>query len=359
MKEKKDSNSIRNFLIENDKKKRKDNTMIALPFLKLNLLNKGFLDIETEKKEQLINSETSRLMKNNNEESSFLSEIRLRLSKQKEFEKKRNNIKKYTYRKIKSKKKFKSNSSFYRNSSLINNKNLNKSEIKIENLKKSLSVINIKNPFQFFITKINNTKKDNSSKIENLNFEKIEEIYKKKTKENFNIENGINKLMVKNNEKINANTFSKLYNRKLKKKLIKTILKNSNEEEDSFSELNNLEKEENTNNKNLRYVKDNKSGKFILMKKGKADLINFGDAYSKMEDTLFYNNRKPILSKYPEIRLKANLKSYCHQYYCNVHQKIDRNTNKIISLFYKNNRLFNSVQSHLRFVGKKNLFNSV
>ena len=51
--------------------------------------------------------------------------------------------------------------------------------------------------------------------------------------------------MVTNNEKINANTFSKLYNRKLKKRLIKTILKNSNEEEDSFSELNNLEIEEN------------------------------------------------------------------------------------------------------------------
>ena len=85
MSEIKDLNLIKNFIKKF--KSRKDKSMMDLSFLKLNLLNKEFLDIETEKKKQLINSETKRLLNNSNENSSFLNEIRLRLNQKEEIEK--------------------------------------------------------------------------------------------------------------------------------------------------------------------------------------------------------------------------------------------------------------------------------
>ena len=150
-------------------------------------------------------------------------------------------------------------------------------------------------------------------------------------------------------------TFSKLTIKSFKRKLNNMIKKfKINQKEDFFPELRKLEIDKNSN-KPLKQVKDYRTGKYILMKEGKADLVNFGDAYSKMEDALFYNNRKPILSRYPEIRLNADIKNKNNEEYVNEYpDRINRNTNKMISLFYKNMKLYNSIESKLENINGSN-----
>jgi len=386
MTEKKDMNLIRNFLIKNVKNN-KDISMMNLPFLKLNLLHQEFLDVETEKKEQLINSETIRLIKNNSEDSSFISEIRIKLMCEREKEKIKKNLKYNFVNKSKIKQKFKENLSLYnQNSSSINpklkkfllsssdieekNKNsLNKSNI----INKNSSSLNIKPKYQLFVTKVkankSNLKKRNKSsyslhssfKENNCNSDrnkKIEEILKKTSKEGFNIEVGINKILENDisEEKDKKNkTFSKQNIKTFKRKLNNIFKKYKiNQKEEYFPELKKLEKD-NNENKPLKQVKDYRTGKYILMKEGKADLVNFGDAYSKMEDGLFYNNRKPILSRYPEIRLNADIKIINNVVYVNDYpERINRNTNKMISLYYKNKKLYNSIESQLENINENN-----
>ena len=385
MTEKKDMNLIRNFLIKNVKNN-KDISMMNLPFLKLNLLHQEFLDVETEKKEQLINSETIRLIKNNSEDSSFISEIRIKLMNEREKEKLKKNLKYSFVNKNKNKKKFRENFSLYnQNSSSINPKlkkfllNSNDIEEKTKNslnrsniLNKNSSSLNLKPKYLFFMTKIKSNKlklkKSNKSSCslhssykENCNSDrnkKIEEILKKTSKEGFNIEVGINKIMendISEEKNIKNNTLTKLTLISFKRKL-KNIIKKFkiNQKEDYFPELKKIDDEKNSN-KPLKQVKDNRTGKYILMKEGKADLVNFGDAYSKMEDALFYNNRKPILSRYPEIRLNADIRNINNVVYVNEYpERINKNTNKMISLFYKNMKLYNSIESQLDNINENN-----
>ena len=385
MTEKKDMNLIRNFLIKNVKNN-KDISMMNLPFLKLNLLHQEFLDVETEKKEQLINSETIRLIKNNSEDSSFISEIRIKLMNEREKEKLKKNLKYSFVNNNKNKKKFRENFSLYnQNSSSINPKlkkfllNSNDIEEKTKNslnrsniLNKNSSSLNLKPKYQIFMTKIKsnklNLKKKNKSSCslhssykENCNSDrnkKIEEILKKTSKEGFNIEVGINKIMendISEEKNIKNNTLTKVTLISFKRKL-KNIIKKFkiNQKEDYFPELKKIDDEKNSN-KPLKQVKDNRTGKYILMKEGKADLVNFGDAYSKMEDALFYNNRKPILSRYPEIRLNADIRNLNNVEYVNEYpERINKNTNKMISLFYKNMKLYNSIESQLENINENN-----
>ena len=386
MNEKKDINLIRNFLIKNIKKN-KDISMMNLPFLKLNLLQQEFLDVETEKKEQLINSETIRLIKNNSEDSSFISEIRIKLMCEKQNEKIKKNLKYSFANKNKIKKKLQEKLSLYNqncnsinpklkkflfNNSDIGEKSKNNSLNRSNILNKNASSLNLKPKYQLFITKIkhnkSNLKKRNKSSCtlhssfkENCNSDrnkKIEEILKKTSKEGFNIELGINKIMendINEEKNLKNKTFSKLTIKSFKRKLNNMIKKfKINQKEDFFPELRKLEIDKNSN-KPLKQVKDYRTGKYILMKEGKADLVNFGDAYSKMEDALFYNNRKPILSRYPEIRLNADIKNKNNEEYVNEYpDRINRNTNKMISLFYKNMKLYNSIESKLENINGSN-----
>ena len=160
MSEIKDLNLIKNFIKKF--KSRKDKSMMDLSFLKLNLLNKEFLDIETEKKKQLINSETKRLLNNSNENSSFLNEIRLRLNQKEEIEKIKKkllsndyHVKKKVNKKLNIFNHYNSSISIFKNY-MLNNVKLNEDKIRIclskrknENLQKSLS--DIKTPSQIFI----------------------------------------------------------------------------------------------------------------------------------------------------------------------------------------------------------------
>ena len=367
MSEIKDLNLIKNFIKK--LKSRKDKSMMDLSFLKLNLLNKEFLDIETEKKKQLINSETKRLLNNSNENSSFLNEIRLRLNQKKKIEKIKKkllsndyHVKKKVNKKLNIFNHYNSSISIFKNY-MLNNVKLNEDKIRIclskrknENLQKSLS--DIKTPSQIFIKRYqckSNSKKKKKNYSLHTSFrdtcnsernKKIDKILKKTSKEGFKLEFGINKLI--DDKKNNSENKKQNLNNSFYKNKVKILLKKyAKKEKENFSELNELEEENNTN-KIMKYVKNNRTGDFILMKEGKADLVNFVDTFSKLDDSLFYNYRKPILSKYPQLRLKANIRVIHDDESVNLlPKKFHRNTNKIISLFHKNKRLYNSVESHL------------
>lgn len=114
--------------------------------------------------------------------------------------------------------------------------------------------------------------------------------------------------------------FKKLMKKGLSKKVMRALSKSrnlSNEQETTFEKLKSDLKEEQENYKNIQTYEKVKRKKFEQVKntngycsfiqKGYADLINFCDSYYKMGDISFYERRRGIIEKYPELREKAHV----------------------------------------------------
>ena len=106
----------------------------------------------------------------------------------------------------------------------------------------------------------------------------------------------------------------------------------------------------------MKYIKNQNSGTFCLIKQEMANLMNFGDFYYRLEDSLFYKNRKSIIKQYPSVQKAANLKMYSEddmQYLNeNNNKNLHRNQRIIHGLVYKNQKIMSSILSKLKHCKK-------
>lgn len=122
------------------------------------------------------------------------------------------------------------------------------------------------------------------------------------------------------------------------------------EEDDSFiHDINQICKPRKEKNFGMKYIKNSKSGTFSLIKQEMANLMNFGDFYYKLEDSLFYKNRKSIYKQYPSVQKAANLKMFSEDGMQSLNENSNKNLHRnqriIHGLVYKNQKKMNSILS--------------
>ena len=128
-------------------------------------------------------------------------------------------------------------------------------------------------------------------------------------------------------------------------------------EDDSFiHDINQICKAKKEKHLGMKYIKNQNSGTFCLIKQEMANLMNFGDFYYRLEDSLFYKNRKSIYKQYPSVQKAANLKMYSEDDMQYLNENNSKNLHKnqriIHGLVYKNQKIMSSILSKLKHCKK-------
>ena len=241
----------------------------------------------------------------------------------------------------------------------FNNKKLIKkstSPQRIKIVKKKIN-LNIKRDSSLFLT---NLFSPLSSSMTNMNFNSShstiqKEIHKSVSQKNFHIDFNKSKkikFMASENLRRSESLSQELCNYLDKQEdynYTERFISNKIVVDSSFVEdLSKVSKKKKDSHLGMKYINNGKNGKSYLIKQGMANLMNFGDFYYRLEDTIFYQNRKAIYKKYPALRKEAELVNVYAEEEEKAKKvegakKMHKNQRIIHGLMYRNQQLFNNI----------------
>ena len=241
----------------------------------------------------------------------------------------------------------------------FNNKKLIKkstSHQRIKIVKKKIN-LNIKRDSSLFLT---NLFSPLSSSMTNMNFNSShstihKEIHKSVSQKNFHIDFNKSKkikFMASENLRRSESLSQELCNYLDKQEdynYTERFISNKIVVDSSFVEdLSKVSKKKKDSHLGMKYINNGKNGKSYLIKQGMANLMNFGDFYYRLEDTICYQNRKAIYKKYPALRKEAELVNVYAEEEEKAKKvegakKMHKNQRIIHGLMYRNQQLFNNI----------------